>query len=452
MESHPPSLVEVLFKISVVLFLVLLNGFFVAAEFAIVKVRASQIATLAKRKHRRARVATEVIQRLDAYLSATQLGITLASLALGWIGEPFVAHLIDPFLLRLGIQSQTVLTSISFSVAFAIITLLHIVIGELCPKSLAIQRAQSTALWVALPLTGFYRLFYPAIWALNGIANWVLRSVGIEPATEIERAHSEEELRLLLAQTSDSTKGSSLSRLIQLNAFTLKHLKARNIMLPRNKVVALFTENSLEENLRIARESRHTRFPVCKESLDHVLGMIHAKDLLWHIDTLQGGADLEKMCREILFVPDSVSLEILLNTFLEKRCHMAIIVDEFGGTLGMVTLEDVIEELVGEIQDEFDMEQPPIHKINDREYLIEGATPLHDVEEAVGIQLSDNYDATTLGGYVVNRWGEIPVEGTKWTYSNLKFEIKKVEKLRVSQVLVKVLETSPSSSDSSLSK
>jgi CBS domain containing-hemolysin-like protein len=440
MELPQFSFVEIALKLLVVLFLVLLNGFFVAAEFAIVKVRSTQIETLLKRRDRRARFADDVIQHLDAYLSATQLGITLASLGLGWLGEPFVATIIESALNEIGVHSRAAVTSISFGLAFAFITFLHIVVGELAPKSLAIQRARSTTLWVAMPLTFFHRLFYPAIWVLNGMANFLLRAVGIEPVSEKELGHSEEELRLLLAESSNTTPIGSLSRSILLNALSLKNLKARNIMLPRNKIVALFTGQPIESNLKAAQSSHHTRFPLCRETIDRVIGMVHIKDLLWQIQSLGLDANIESIRREILFVPEFVNLETLLATFLEKKCHMSIIVDEFGGTLGMVTLEDVIEELVGEIQDEFDQEQPMISQLRDKEFLVDGATPLHDVEEVFGVRFNEESDAATLGGYAVDRWQDIPPEGTEWTFENLKFVVQKVEKFRVSQILVKVMD------------
>lgn len=441
MEAHHYSFLEIVFRLSAVLFLVLLNGFFVAAEFAIVKVRSTQIEALVKRRHRRASVADHVIQHLDAYLSATQLGITLASLGLGWLGEPFIAALLEAFLLALGLRAKTIVSSVSLGVAFAIITFLHIVIGELAPKSLAIQRAQSTALWVAIPLTLFYKLFYPAIWFLNRVANQILRLIGIEPASESDLSHSEEEVRLLLAGSGSDKDASSLSRSILLNAFSLKNLKARNIMLPHNKIVALFVDQPVEASLRIAEASRHTRFPLCRGSIDQVIGMVHIKDLLWHIHAHGADAKIEAVRREILFVPEFVRLEALLSIYLEKKCHMAIVVDEFGVTLGMVTLEDVLEELVGEIQDEFDQEQPLINQIREKEYLVDGSTPLHDVEEAFGVRFNDQSDATTLGGYVMDRWQEVPPEGTEWTFENLRFVVQKVEKFRVSQVRVQVVDS-----------
>lgn len=428
-------------RLLAVLFLVLLNGFFVAAEFAIVKVRSTQIETLVKRHHRRARVADNVIQHLDAYLSATQLGITLASLGLGWLGEPFVAALLESSMVSLGVESRQVLSLVSLGIAFAIITFLHIVLGELAPKSLAIQRAQQTTLWVAVPLSLFYKLFYPAIWALNQVANWVLRIIGLAPVSEGELAHSEEELRLLLAEGGGAGLDNSLGRSIALKAFSLKNLKARNIMLPRNKIVALFMGQPAESNLRIAEASRHTRFPLCRETIDQVIGMVHMKDLLWLIHAQRDLANVEAIRRDILFIPELVNLETLLSMFLEKKCHMAIVVDEFGGTLGMVTLEDVLEEMVGEIQDEFDHEQPLISQIHENEYLVDGATPLHDVEEAFGVRFNDENDAATLGGYLVDRWQEIPPEGTEWRFDNLRFVVQKVEKFRVSQVRVRVEES-----------
>lgn len=441
MESHESTAFMFLFNILVILFLVLLNGFFVAAEFAIVKVRSIQIDPLVKRDVERARAANHVIHHLDAYLSATQLGITLASLGLGWLGEPFVASLLRPVLHSLGIQSISVVTSLSFGIAFGFITFLHIVLGELAPKSLAIRRAKSTALWVAVPLTLFYKAFYPAITALNAAANVILTGIGIEPTSEKERIHSEEEIRTLLAEGESSSALNSLSRSILLNTFSLRKLKVRNIMVPRNRIVSLYAEKPMAENLSIARASDYTRFPLCRETLDLVLGMVHIKELLWLIQTKGLDAKLEEIRRDILFVPEFVNLETLLSTFLEKRSHMAIIVDEFGGTLGMVTLEDVLEELVGEIQDEFDQEQPLIRSIKENEYLVDGSIPLHDLEEALGVQFGDHSDAATLGGFLNDQWQDIPPEGTEWTYGNLKFVVIRAEKLRVSQVLVQVLKS-----------
>jgi len=440
MDSSHLTLFGVSLKILAILFLVLLNGFFVAAEFAIVKVRWTQIEPLAKKKNRRAKVAEDVLHHLDAYLSATQLGITLASLGLGWLGEPFVAELLRPLLLKLGIQSPTFVHSLSFTIGFSLITFLHIVIGELAPKSLAIQRAQGTTLWVAIPLTIFYKGLYPVIWLLNKVANQVLCVVGLRPVSEQERGHTEEELRLLLSESNRGIAKASLSGRILWKAFNLKSLKARNIMLPRNKIEALYLDMSLSQNLKVAQAHGHTRFPVCRKTLDDVVGMVHIKYLLWTLQSQKEPINLETICHEILFFPEFSSLETLLKTFLEKKCHMGMIVDEFGGTLGLVTLEDILEELVGEIQDEFDQELPLIIQLSQKTYMVDGGTPLHDLEEAFGTQFNGDHDATTLGGYLINHWRDIPNEGAESTHDNLKLSVRRVEKRRISQVLVQILE------------
>ena len=441
----PPhfTLLGVSLKLLAIFFLVFLNGFFVAAEFAIVKVRSTQIEALARKRHRRAKVAENVIRHLDAYLSATQLGITLASLGLGWLGEPFVAEVLRPLLSGLGVHSPALVHSLSFAIGFSFITFLHIVVGELAPKSLAIQRAQGTALWVAIPLTFFYKGFYPAIWLLNGVANRILKAVGLRPASEQELGHSEEELRLLLSESNPGEGQDSLSRRILRRTFSLKSLQARNIMLPRNKIDALFLEMSLDRNLEIAKVNHHTRFPVCRKTLDDVVGMVHIKHLLWKIQSQTEPVNLESICRQILFFPEFASLETMLKTFLQRKCHMGVIVDEFGGTLGLVTLEDILEELVGEIQDEFDQEAPLIVKLGDGKYLVDGSTPLHDLEETFGTQFNGGHDVTTLGGYLVNHWRNIPSEGAEAIHDNLKLVVRRVEKLRVSQVLVQILKPEP---------
>ncbi len=443
--DDPPHLTffGVSLKLLAIFLLVFLNGFFVAAEFAIVKVRSTQIETLARKGHRRAKVADNVIRHLDAYLSATQLGITLASVGLGWLGAPFVAELLRPLLSGLGVHLPAWFHYLSLAIGFSFITFFLIVVGELAPKFLAIQRAKGTTLLVAIPLHFFYKAFYPAIWVLNRVANRLLGTVGLRPASEHELGHSEEELRMLLSESSPGVSQDSLSRRILRRTFTLKSLQARNIMLPRNKIDALYLEKSPEQNLEIVKAYRHTRFPVCRKTLDDVVGMVHIKHLLWQIQSRTEPVNLESICREILFFPEFASLETMLKTFLQRKCHMGVIVDEFGGTVGLVTLEDILEELVGEIQDEFDQESPLIVKLGDNKFLVDGATPLHDLEEAFGTQFNGDRDVTTLGGYLVNHWRNIPSEGAESVHGGLKMVVHRVEKLRVSQVLVQILESNP---------
>ncbi len=423
---------EIIVKALLVLLLVFLNSFFVAAEFAIVKVRASQIESLIQKKDQRARLVNLVIHHLDDYLSATQLGITLSSLGLGWIGEPFVAHLLFPFFYFLKIKSPAVIHSLSFGFGFSIITFLHIVLGELTPKSVAIQRPQRIALLVAAPLSIFYRVFFPVIWFLNWMARLFLSWLRLKPVEEAERVHSEAELRILLGNFQEEKP--SLFRNIQVNAFALRTLRARNIMLPRTRIVPLYEGLDFVENLKIAQESRHTRFPLCQRDLDHVTGMVHIKDLLWQAQLPDSREKRTLVRREILFVLEFVSLESLLATFLETKCHMAIVVDEFGGTLGMVTLEDVLEEVVGEIQDEFDHEAPLIQKIREGEYLLDGAAPIHFVEENLGIHFSKPQDATTVGGHVVDWFRNIPQVGVSWVEDGWEIAVEKADKFRILQL------------------
>lgn len=396
-----------LLKIAGVIGLVLLNGFFVAAEFAIVKVRSTQIEPLLKRGQKKARLAQHLITHLDAYLSATQVGITVTSLALGWAGEPFVARMIEPLFTLAGITNTGVVETAGFAVAFGLITILHIVLGELAPKSLAIRRAQAVTLFVARPLHLFYIAFRPFIWLLQTLANALLRLVGLRPASGGDIAHSEEELRLLLSK---GESFSSTGKSILLNAMDLQNRTVREVMVPRTSVVFLSTRKSLEENIALALDNQFTRYPLCERDLDNILGMIHLKDL-FRLKGEQGeGARLLEIRRDLPFVPETMPLERILNTFLTKRVLMAIAVDEYGGTAGLVTLENVLEELVGDIRDEFDVEQMPVQKINEGEFLVDGSMPLHDFAQMFDV-VPDSKDVVTVSGYTVHLLGRVPEKG-----------------------------------------
>jgi CBS domain containing-hemolysin-like protein len=426
------DVISIILKVLAVLALVVLNGFFVAAEFAIVKVRVTQIEPLAKSGSKRAKVAQSVITHLDAYLSATQLGITLTSLGLGWLGEPFVAHLLEPVFAWAGIVEQTVVQTASFAIGFFIITFLHIVFGELAPKSLAIMRAQSTTLFVASPLHLFFVVFRPFIWMLNGTANYFLRKVGIQPASEGEIAHSEEELRLLLSKEKVL---SNLGKTISLRAFELRDRSVREVMVPRTEVFFLSTDRSISENIAAALENQYTRYPLCDHDLDHVLGMIHLKDLFTLKGTDGPGDRLLDIKREMLFVPETTPLEKMLTTFLARRVLMAVAVDEYGGTAGLVTLENVLEELVGEIRDEFDVEPLLVQKISDAEYLVDGTMPLHDFARMFEV-VPEGKDFVTVSGYVLQLLGRLPEKGASvelgdWHGTIVSTDARKVKTLRI---------------------
>jgi CBS domain containing-hemolysin-like protein len=410
------------------LVLVLLNGFFVAAEFALVKVRPTQIEPYAEQGLRRGKVARHMIHHLDAYLSATQLGITLASLALGWVGEPAFARVVAP-LVRPFSSDPAVLHSAALTVSFLVITILHIVLGELAPKSIAISKAESAALLVALPLFVFYKMTYPAIWLLNHTANTLLRLFGISPINESETAHDEEELRLLLASSRASRMSLQKRELLD-NVFELSHRVARQIMLPRQDVVYLSTTRPVAENLRIARRSGHTRFPLCESDLDHVIGVVHIKDIFRRERPI---TSLQEVAREIAFVPETLELDRLLKRMRTERFHLAAVIDEYGGVSGIVTLEEVIEEIVGQIQDEFDVENPEVLARGDGVFEVSGGMLIEDLEAELGIELSDR-DEDTIGGMVLSELGTNPAVGDRVELGPVTIEVLDVHLNRINKV------------------
>jgi CBS domain containing-hemolysin-like protein len=422
----------VLSKLGAIAVLVFLNGFFVAAEFALVKIRMSQLEALADEGNTRAAKAQTVAGDLDAYLSACQLGITLASLGLGWVGEPFLAQILQPAFAFLGIASPALITSISFLLAFSVITFLHIVLGEQAPKILAIRKPVPATLIVSGPLRMFYILFKPAIWFLNVSSNWVLRHIlRTEPVREGEIAHSEEELRLILDESEESDEVSSIGREILVNALDMRRRVVRDIMTPRGEVVYLDIEESFDENVRKALESRHTRFPLCRGHLDNTIGLIHIKELVPMMRDPQ--PDLMKIRRELIPVPEMMPLEKLLNLFLVRHAHLAIVVDEYGGTVGMVTMENVLEELVGDIQDEFDAEKAEFRKINDREFVVDGGLGLYELRDLAGIDV-ENSDVSTVGGYVTHLLGHLPKQGEQVPIEDYIVTVSQTDGRRVGQL------------------
>jgi CBS domain containing-hemolysin-like protein len=415
------------------LFLVFLNGFFVAAEFALVKVRPTQLDPHVSAGLRRGRLARHMVRHLDAYLSATQLGITLASLALGWIGEPAFVWILEPLIRLIPGAGPGLIHSIALTAAFLTITILHIVLGELAPKSLAIRKSERTALWVAYPLWLFNSLTYPVIWILNHAANGILKIFGIQPVSEEEMAHDEEEVRLLLS-SQNATGLSEHKRELLDNIFELSHRMARQIMVPRADVVYLSTTDALEKNLEVARKSGHTRFPLCEGSLDRVVGMIHIKDLFRRPKPLRS---IEEASRELAFVPETLELDRLLNRMLSEKVHLAAVLDEYGGVSGVVTLENVIEEIVGQIQDEFDAEKPDLLALGGGVYSVSGSMLVEEVEDALEVEFSDR-DEDTIGGVVLSDLGRRPMPGDTVELGPLRLEVEEVDRNRITTLQVTV--------------
>ncbi len=421
------SVLEHLVEVGSIIGLVLANGFFVAAEFAIVKVRSTQIEPLLHDGVRSAKLAHHVITHLDTYLSATQLGITFASLGLGWLGEPYLARGIGAILLWFGIETSPWVSTICAVGGFAAITFFLIVFGELGPRFLAIQHADRVTLLFARPLHIFYLVFRPFIRLLNRSASAILRWVGISPIHESEVAHSEEELRLLVSR---GMKTSSLGRSISLNAFDLRSRSIREIMVPRTKVVFLSTTNPLENSIATALENQFTRYPLCDKDLDHVLGMVHLQELFRLKGEKGSGERLVEIKRDMLFVPETMNLERVLNVFLTKRRLMAIVVDEYGGTAGLITLENVLEELVGDIWDEFDTDQPLVKKVSEEEYVIDGSMSLHDFSRRFKIGRVSR-EVVTVSGYVIQLLGKVPENGATFEFGNWSGVVESLDGKRV---------------------
>ena len=421
-------------QLAAVPLLVLLNGFFVAAEFALVKIRDTQLETLVLKGHRRAKVARRIVHNLDAALSSTQLGITLASLGLGWVGKPVFASLLAPVLKHFNVDPAQA-DWIAFAVGFTVITFLHIVAGELAPKSLAIQKPLATSLWVAQPLRWFYVLFYPVIWVLNHAAFWLLRQFGLQPASEAELAHSEEEIRLLLAETRRHTSGPTLGQDIALNAFALRQRRVREVMRPRHEIVALNTEDSIADCLALARRTRYSRFPLCEGGdLDKTLGVVNSKDLADVRHEAERGRDLAPVARKIIFVPETARLEKLLTLFLQRKLHLALVVDEYGGTVGLVTLENVLEELVGPIEDEFDQEEPLIQQTGEQAWELNGSLPAHKLAELIGERCDQSDEVSTVSGLVTQRLGRFARAGDALALGAWELRVEELVETRVARI------------------
>jgi len=415
-------------------FLVFVNGFFVIAEFALVKVRKTRLEELVQQGNSRARLALKVVTSFDTYLGATQLGITLASLALGWIGEPAVADLIEPVILAYFPGSAWLVTTLSIAIGFTVITFFHIVLGELVPKSMAIQQAEKLALFAVVPLYIFHRLGYPIIVLFNKAAKAILNVMGMKSANETELAHSEDELRMIV---SASHRGGVLdqmeSELID-NVFDFADRLAREVMVPRQDMCCLFTEDTFEENMRVVRETGHTRYPLCTEDKDHVIGMVHIRDLMDLDMNDTESKNLNAVMREILVVPEGMSVAKLLQFMRRKRTHLAVVADEYGGTAGLVALEDVLEEIVGDIQDEHDNdEEAEVRRFPDGCYEFDGRVLLDDVAELLNIRLEEQ-EEDTIGGYIFGSLGRRPEIGDKVNIGDYTFEVLQVNGFRVVRV------------------
>ena len=395
------------FEALIILGLVLANGFFVAAEFALVKVRASQLRPLLKTGGWRVKLALKATEHLDAALSATQLGITLASLGLGWVGEPYLAHRMAPLLAQFGVDDPATISSISFAVAFAVITFLHIIFGELAPKSLAIQRSKGVVLWVAAPLLAFYYIFFPFIWALNGMANLFLRLAGLGPASEGEHTFSSEELEYVFSNARHAHPGDALINKLMVQSLRARETMAQQIMRPREQVVALWLDRPVAENLRIAQTSGHSRFPVCSGSLDKVEGLLLVREWLWQIQALGSDTPFEPLVREVVEFELTTPLHSMIERFRTARSHLAVVLDGNKRLAGLVTFEDVLEEIVGDIRDEFDIEHGPVYKRTEHSIVVSGSFTMRELQAETGWPV-EWQARETVNTWTVRHFGRVP--------------------------------------------
>lgn len=426
-------------RILLALFLVILNGFFVAAEFSIVKVRYSQIQIKVQEGNPIAKQLELILKKLDAYLSATQLGITLSSLALGWIGEGAMHHFMDKFLIMMNLSlDDTSVTTISLFFSFFIITILHIVFGELVPKSIAIRKSESTAMFVAYPLRGFTIVFQPFIWLMNSMSNGFLRMINIPPAEESD-IHSSEELQLLVKQSADSGEIEEEDYEIIKNAFDFTDHSAKQIMVPRQNILSIDIEDPIEDIINVIVDSGYSRIPVYEGSIDNIIGVLYTKEIIREYIKRNGNltnTDLRDLMREAFFVVGSKKISDLLKNFQQKKQHLAIVIDEFGGTEGIISLEDILEELVGEIQDEEDEEEKIVEEISENTFWVQATQPLEEINEYLPekLPLSEEGDYNSLAGFILYQLGDIPEENQEFEMFDYHFKILRMQNKSVELV------------------
>ena len=429
-----PTLLDIL----LVAFLIFMNGFFVAAEFCCVKMRTSRLETLIAEGSSRAGYAKQLTEHLDYSLSVTQFGITLASLGLGWVGEPAIAALILPVTQAAGLPDEVGHTA-ALAIAFTIITSLHIVLGELTPKSMAIANVENIMLAIAFPMVLFGRVMRPFVWILNTVANYISRRLGYDVKGENEDAHTEEEIRLLMTESFRHGLINSTEADFVDTVFSFTELNAREIMVPRTDMICLYLDDTSAERIKTILEEQQTRYPVCYEDKDHIIGFIHVKDLLPPL--IRGERlNLRRYIRKALVVPESMDGSVLLRTMQEQGSQLAIVVDEYGGTAGMVTVEDIIEQIVGDIRDEFDEERESVEWRAGDVCSVDAKLLLEEVADLLAVRIEDE-DVDSIGGWLYDQLGEAPRVGQMAAHAGTLFYVEEVDGVRITRVLVHLLHT-----------
>lgn len=425
--------------------LIVMTAFFVATEFAIVKVRSTRIDYLIEMGDKRAVRAKSILDNLDGYLSACQLGITVTALGLGWLGEPTIMRLLGPLFRDLGLN-PTISSVISFAVAFLIITYLHVVIGELAPKTIAIQKAEAVTLILAKPLIFFYKVMYPFIWLLNGSARQFIRLFGFNPVQESEMAHSEEELRLILSESYKSGEINKAEMTYVNNIFEFDETLAKEIMVPRTEMVCFYKEDSFAKNIEVVYDGQFTRYPVAENDKDNIIGLINIKEIFTERFDKNQPLSIEKYIRPIIHVSEATPIKQLLVKMQKERIHMAIVKDEYGGTAGLVTVEDILEEIVGDIRDEFDVnESPLIEKKNNEEIVVSGRLHIDEMNDLLGTDI-DHEDIDTIGGWIFAQNLEAKV-GTTIEYEDAHFIVEEIDGYQIKKVKILLAPPQPQPMD-----
>ncbi|PWL76768.1 hypothetical protein DBY21_06560 [Candidatus Gastranaerophilales bacterium] len=429
---------SLIFNLFVIVFLLFSNGFFVASEFAMVKVRKTRIEQLVNEGNHNAKIALEAIKDLDKFIAAVQLGVTISSIGLGWVGEGTLARIIEPLFVFLPGISQNIAThTVSVSASFALITFMHVVIGELIPKSIALEYPEQTSLVIARPMQWISFLFTPFIWMLNGFGNSILNLFHVPHKHKSSLVHSTEELNMLVDASYNGGVLNETEKNILHNAFKFSDLTAKQVMVPRTDMVCIPNDMSIEELSKLAAENQYTRYPVYDEDIDHITGLIHVKDL-FSLSINDEVCPLKMLEREIMLVPETITMDKLVLEFKRRKSQMAIVVDEFGGTSGLITVEDVLEEIFGDVQDEFDEEEEicDIVEVEPNHYVANAMVRLDEMAEFFGIKEDniDDEDIETIGGLVVKLLGRIAEVNDTVTFENLTFIVKEVEGARITKL------------------
>lgn len=430
MESDPGPL---LIQLVIALLLVLLNGFFIATEFALMNVRERRLDTLASQGKVSARIAIKITKKLEAYVSTCRIGITMTSIGLGWLAGPAIVSMIEPLLINFNMHDRLV-TLLGYAIAFAIIAIFHYIMSQQIPKIIAVQKSEQVTLWSAIPISLFHKVMLPLVWVMNKVSSFVLNKAGLKSSIDHDLAHTEEEIIALVQESHDNGNIDKTELLLVDKVFQFTETVGREIMIPRTELSCLYANKPFAENLKISSQEMRTRYPVCDPDKDNIIGFVHIKDLLKASAAKRD--NIRSIIRPLMSVPETMPISIMLKQMQKKRTEIALLFDEYGGTSGIVTMEDILEELVGEIYDEFDHDRPSIVKKDLHTHSVDGLLNIDEFNEYFGLEIvTDDYD--TIGGWVYSQLDALPRINQRVYYKNYEMIVDEVDHNRVSRIIVK---------------